>query len=202
MQILDQRLVNDDSTPFPFQLSPNIGKGSLKPRFIVIHYTEGGTAAGAILWLTNPASQVSCHLVIDRDGSVTQLVPFDRIAWHAGVSSWNGVKNLNPYSIGIELDNAGMLKKTAQGWQSSFGRIYPDEEVLVATHKFGTQPAGWQLFPSAQIDACVGICALLTKEYSIQAIVGHDDIAPKRKWDPGPAFPMEELRTRAVDPFS
>jgi N-acetylmuramoyl-L-alanine amidase len=199
MIIRNQRLLYDDGTPIRFQPSPNFSSEKLKQEFIIIHYTEGQSLEGTVTWLTNKDSGVSCHLVIGRDGTVVLLVPFDRQAWHAGNSEWKERKRLNRYSIGIELDNAGLLKKTPQGWQASFKRVYPDEEVLVAVHKIGSEVYGWHIFPPKQIDSCVDVCAALVKEYGIQEIVGHDDIAPKRKWDPGPAFPMDELRQRVAD---
>ncbi len=142
MKILDQRLVNDDNTPFRFQLSPNIGQGTFYPKFLVIHYTEGASLDGSVLWLTNKESGVSCHLAIGRDGTIVQMVPFDRIAWHAGVSSWGGLDNLNRYSIGIELDNAGMLTKIPPGWVSSFNHLIPADQVIQAVHQFGTVSTG------------------------------------------------------------
>ena len=142
MKILNQRLLKDDSTPYSFQLSPNIGPGKLDPKFLVIHYTEGASLAGSVLWLTNKESLVSSHLAIGRDGTIIQMVPFDRIAWHAGVSTWDGLTDLNRYSIGIELDNAGMLQNTPRGWMSSFNHVYPDDQVIQAVHKFGTKKYG------------------------------------------------------------
>ena len=88
-----------------------------KPDNLIIHFTEGQSLDGAVSWLTNPVSQVSAHVVIGRDGQIAQTVPFNIIAWHAGVSSWQGRKQMNKYSIGIELDNAGMLQKTRLGWK-------------------------------------------------------------------------------------
>ena len=120
MKIIDHRLHQDDGTPVTFKASPNIGD-AVKPEYIVIHYTAGGNAKGAVGWLCNPASKVSAHLVIGRDGSVTQLVPFDRVAWHAGISQWEGRTGLNAYSIGIELDNAGRLVRKEDGWMAAFG---------------------------------------------------------------------------------
>ena len=112
MRIEDHRLILDDGSPADFVATDKMS-GQLDHRYLVMHYTAGGSADGAIRTLTDPAVKASAHLVIAADGEITQLVPFDRVAWHAGVSSWQGLTRLNGHSIGIELDNAGML--TPQG---------------------------------------------------------------------------------------
>ena len=151
---------------------------------------------------------MSAHLVISRDGSITQLVPFDKIAWHAGRSAWKGFINLNRYSFGIELDNAGFLTrhsfppvyggdrggKEANRWLSWFKDEYDDSEVIEAIHKHETKPRGWHIFTPEQIAAALEVSKLLVNHYNLRDVVGHDDIAPGRKIDPGPAFPMEDFR--------
>ena len=200
MQINNERLYNDDLTSFPFIRSGNIG-GRLRNReFIVIHYTEGQSAAAAIEWLTIPRSQVSSHIVIARDGTITQLVPFDTIAWHAGVSYWKGIRYLNYYSIGIELDNAGRMIRNGNSWRAAFKKDYPDSEVMEAIHKFDRKPYGWHNYPPEQLQAMIDLCKLLVTQYGIKEILGHDDIRPKAKWDPGPAFPMEYVRVQVFGP--
>lgn len=196
MLLKEDRLFVNDTSPIPYQASPNKGGLLADHKFIVIHYTEGQSAVGAVEWLTNPASQVSAHLVIGRDGSTTQLVPFSTIAWHAGTSTWEGFTKLNRYSIGIELDNAGRMSRKANKWMSGFGKVYPDDQVIAAVHKFGKRQYGWHTFTPGQIQATVDICKLLVATYDFKEIVGHDDIAPQRKWDPGPAFPMDDVRKR------
>lgn len=200
MKINDERLYNDDQSPFPYRRSVNIG-GKLKSHeFIVMHYTEGQSAEAAIEWLCVYKSRVSSHMVIARDGTVTQLVPFDTIAWHAGDSYWKGFRYLNSYSIGIELDNAGRMTRYGKVWRASFKRNYPDTEVTAATHKFDRKPYGWHNYPPEQIQATIDICKLLVAQYGIKEIVGHDDIRPKAKWDPGPVFPMEYVRVQVFGP--
>ena len=196
MQINNERLFNDDLTSFPFIRSANIGGRLRKHEFIVIHYTEGQSATAAIEWLTIPRSKVSSHIVIARDGTITQLVPFDTIAWHAGESYWKGLRYLNYYSIGIELDNAGRMTRNGNVWRTSFQKDYPDSEVVQAVHKFDRKPYGWHTYPPEQIQAVIDLCKLLVTQYAIKEIVGHDDIRPKAKWDPGPAFPMEYVRVQ------
>ena len=197
MKIINHLLHQDDGTPVTFKTSPNIGD-AVKPEYIVIHYTAGGNAKGAVGWLCNPASKVSAHLVIGRDGSVTQLVPFDRVAWHAGISQWEGRTGLNAYSIGIELDNAGRLVRKEEGWMAAFGGTYSSSQVMQAAHKHGGAVYGWHIYPEAQLEALLEVCLALYDTYQMLDVVGHDDVAPKRKVDPGPAFPMESFRAKIV----
>jgi N-acetylmuramoyl-L-alanine amidase len=200
MQINNERLCNDDLLPLPFVRSGNIGGHLRSQQFIVIHSTEGQSAAGAIEWLTLPKSKVSSHIVIARDGTITQLVPFDTIAWHAGESYWRGIRYLNYYSIGIELDNAGRMIRKGNVWRAPFKKDYPDSEVTEAIHKFDRKPYGWHNYPPEQIQAVIDLCKLLVTQYGLKEIVGHDDIRPKAKWDPGPAFPMEYVRVQVFGP--
>lgn len=198
MKIKNHRLYDDNDTPVNYVESPNRG-GPFNPRFLVMHYTAGGSAAGAVSWLTSPTSKASAHLVIGRDGEVTQLIPFNRVAWHADPSSWQGLSGLNQHSIGIELDNAGKLQKDEQGnWHAWFNRVYPPEEVIVAKHKHQDQPAGWHTFTEKQLERAFEIALLLAKKYNLQSILGHEDVSPERKQDPGPAFPMATLQGRLL----
>lgn len=148
MNIKDNKLVG-----VAYRATPN--KGSvITPIYIVMHYDAAPNATSAINWMTDPKSQVSAHLHISREGVVTQLVPFNQKAWHAGVSKWNGLTGLNSYSIGIELQNTGM-----------------------------------QEYTKAQLDAAIEVCKAIIANYNIQDIIGHNDIAPGRKPDPGKQFP-------------
>jgi hypothetical protein len=150
----------------------------------------------AVGWLTSPTSQVSSHLVIGRDGEIAQLLPFNTIGWHAGVSAWEQYTSLNNYSVGIELDNAGMMKRVGNQWISSFGKAYPDADVMTAAHKATPSVVyGWHKYTDIQLKTAAQVAATLMKTYGFREILGHDDIAPKRKWDPGPAFPMEQFRS-------
>lgn len=191
------RLEHNDQ-PVDFQRSPN-GGASMTPRFLIIHYTAGTSAQGAISWLKNPAAQASAHLVIDRNGTVTQMMEFNKVAWHAGKSSWGDITGLNRHSIGIELVNAGKLNKTGNGaWVNWAGNKVDDNEVYILTHKHENAPAGWQCFTQAQYDAVSEIGLLLHQKYDLLDILGHDDISPGRKIDPGPAFPMISLQSRII----
>ena len=98
---------------------------------------SGNDADSAIRTLTGPKYKASAHLVIGRDGAITQLVPFDTVAWHAGISCWEGREGLNRLSLGIELDNAGALTRHGIRWRAWFGVEYDDEDVIEAVLEVG-----------------------------------------------------------------
>jgi N-acetylmuramoyl-L-alanine amidase len=179
---------------------PKRGGPLQKPDTIIIHYTGGVSARSATQWLCEGPVQASAHIVIDREsGTIYQLVPFDTEAWHAGRSSYtfpDGTKRsgFNSCSIGIELDNAGPLTKTGSGYQSWSGHTYPVEQTVLATHRNGSEERYWHTFSEIQMQVLEEVCLLLKTEYGITHILGHDEIAPTRKTDPGPAFPMDSFR--------
>lgn len=131
---------------------------------LVLHYTGMQTAAEALDRLTDPQAKVSAHYVIDEDGTLYRLVEEPERAWHAGESFWRGVSGINARSIGIELVNPG--------------------------HEFGYRP-----FPEAQMSALVALASTLVRRYRIAPhnVVGHSDIAPRRKSDPGELFDWRRL---------
>ena len=133
-------------------------------RFIIIHYTGMQSTIASLKRLKDIRSKVSCHYLINRKGKVFQMVKENRIAWHAGKSKWKNFRNLNKSSIGIELVNKG--------------------------HEFG-----YENFPKLQINSLIVLCKRLKKEYKIldKNFLGHSDIAPLRKIDPGEKFPWEKL---------
>lgn len=201
MKIRNHFLARDDGQAAAFSASPHVG-GVITPRLLVLHYTAGSSAASTVAWFRDPQSKVSAHLVIARDGSVIQLVPFNREAWHAGRSRWGSLSGLNRYSVGVELDNAGRLIRSGGKWVSPLTRrSYPDSEVTVALHKndpVGGQPCGWHAYTPAQIEATLGCGMALVNQYGLSDILGHEDISPGRKSDPGPDFPMESVRARLM----
>lgn len=201
MKINNHRLCQDDGRPVPYVETPNKG-GALTPEFLIMHFTAGGSAEGSVSWMCNPAAKAAAHLVIGRDGSLTQLCPFNRVAWHAGQSQWAGRTGLNNFSIGIELDNAGRLERAGGQWRSAISkRVYPDDDVLVANHKHdapGTPPGGWHEYSEIQLQRAGEVGLLLMRKYGLQDVLGHEDIAPGRKTDPGPAFPMASFRSRLL----
>src|SRR5690606_16389776 len=99
------------------------------------HYTAGSDAKSSAKYLAQADVKASAHLVIGRNGEIYQLVPFDTIAWHAGISSYQGRSGYNNFSIGIELDNAGPLEKTGADYVSWFGKKYMESERVLKTHR-------------------------------------------------------------------
>ena len=144
--------------------SPNFDARTAPPDMIVLHYTGMPTGEGALARLRDPEAKVSSHYLVEEDGRVFQLVPEARRAWHAGVSFWKGERDLNGVSIGVEIVNPG--------------------------HEFGYRP-----FPEPQIAAVIGLVADIRTRWSVPngRIVGHSDIAPTRKADPGELFPWDRL---------
>lgn len=197
MKVSNHRLILDSGSPCSFSATPNIG-GKLDPEYLVMHFTAGKNAQQSIDWLCNKAAKASAHLVIGRDGTITQLVPFNRVAWHAGVSSWEGRKGMNQYSIGIELDNAGRLTLQGGKWRAWFGTEITEKDMIEAVHKSESRVSGWQLYTPEQLDAAMEAAAILVDHYDLKDVVGHEDIAPGRKSDPGPAFPMTSFRAHVL----
>ncbi len=144
--------------------SPNWNERRLPVSMVVLHYTGMATAAEALARLTDPKAEVSAHYMIDEDGTVTRLVPEDKRAWHAGRAYWRGIDDVNSASIGIELVNPG--------------------------HEFGYRP-----FPEAQMGSLIRLLADIVWRHDIEVgnIVGHSDVAPARKMDPGELFDWPRL---------
>lgn len=174
--------------------TPNIG-GALLPRYLVYHFTAGRSLQSSVDHLCNPQAKASAHLVLGRDGSIVQLAPFNVVTWHAGISAWQGVKGLNQSSIGIEMDNAGQLKQIGDHFSAWFGGNYPPDQALLAAHKNGGGVAPWHIYTDIQIQRALELAELLVPFYRLQDVLGHDDIAPGRKTDPGPAFPLASIRS-------
>ena len=128
------------------------------PDTIVIHYTAGPSVSSAVNTFKDPSVEASAHVVIDLDGSITQLIPFNKIGWHAGRSSWLDRTDLNNYSIGIEIVNAGRLEKTGNVWQPWFGKKYSEDEVLSAVHRNEDHESWWHVYTEEQITAVYELC--------------------------------------------
>ena len=150
-----------------FDFSPNFSKKNRSKKdikFVIIHYTGMQSEIVSMKRLKNPKSKVSCHYIINRKGNITQMVKDENVAWHAGKSKWKKFLNLNNHSIGIELVNKG--------------------------HKFG-----YQKFTKKQINSLISLCKYLKKKFRVKVenFIGHSDIAPLRKGDPGEKFPWKIL---------
>mgnify|MGYP006090080581 FL=1 len=152
--------------------SPNFNpkkRPSKQIKFIIFHYTGMKNESDALNRLTDIKSKVSCHYIIKNNGEIVKIVPDLYIAWHAGKSSWKNYKSLNQNSIGIEITNSG--------------------------HEFG-----YKKFSKKQISSLLKLSKFLIKKYTIisKNILGHSDIAPLRKKDPGEKFPWEYLSKNKV----
>ena len=157
-------------SPSPrWRASPNFDERAEPVDMLILHYTGMKTAAAALDRLCDPEARVSAHYVIEEDGAVWQLVEEERRAWHAGDSRWRGAPLVNGRSIGIELVNPG--------------------------HEFGYRP-----FPAAQIDTLIPLCRGILARHAIppRHVLGHADVAPARKEDPGELFPWSALAKRRL----
>ena len=147
--------------------SPNFSKKKRSKKaikFVIIHYTGMQSEIESIKRLKNPKFKVSCHYLVNRKGTIIQMVEDKKIAWHAGKSKWNKYKDLNKNSLGIELVNKG-------------------------------ESLGYQNFTKKQVKNLIALCKKLKKKYEIRKenFLGHSDIAPLRKIDPGKKFPWKKL---------
>ncbi len=144
--------------------SPNFDDRRLPITMLVMHYTGMQDAASAINWLANPSAKVSAHYVVTEDGTIVKMVEENKRAWHAGRSYWRGVTDINSASVGIEIVNPG--------------------------HEWGYVP-----FPQEQMASVARLATDIVQRYNIPRgnVVGHSDIAPSRKEDPGELFDWEML---------
>ena len=154
--------------------SPNLNARKWPLDMLVLHYTGMQTGDAALSRMCDPEAQVSAHYMIWEDGQVVQLVPETERAWHAGVSSCQGEGDLNSRSIGIEIVNGG------HDWPSADGTLPP--------------------YPDVQISSVIALCQDIIQRWSIpqRRIVGHSDIAPERKDDPGEHFPWRRLAAAGI----
>lgn len=168
-------------------------------RHLVLHYTAANLAS-SLQMLAGPTAQVSAHYLVsdtpEADGEIPiyELVKPEQRAWHAGISSWQGINNLNFSSIGIEIVNLGFIEKQALEKHQEAMRADPHAEVTSAPYK-DNQDKRWFHFPKEQIATVIELVAPMVKKYNIEPtrVVGHADIAPGRKQDPGPLFPWYTL---------
>ena len=171
---------------------------TIVPRFLLFHYTVIDFDATRRAF-KNRAVAASAHLVVARDGRVAQMVAFDRRAWHAGESRWGDLTDLNSHAIGIEMENHGYLERRGGGQlQSVNGDKVKDEDAVEARHRHPRWPARWwQAYTPAQIEVAQALARALANAYPIEDVLGHDDVAPERKADPGPAFPLDLVQAAA-----
>lgn len=154
--------------------SPNFNDRKYAVDMLVLHYTGMETGEAALDRMCDPSAEVSAHYMVWEDGRVVQLVDETKRAWHAGVSSWQGDDDLNSRSIGIEIVNGG--------------------------HDFRLGDGSLPSYPEAQIKALIELCTGILSRHNIpqNRIVGHSDIAPARKGDPGEHFPWAGLAQNGI----
>lgn len=144
--------------------SPNFDQRTAPPDMLVLHYTGMQTGDAALARLRDPEAKVSSHYMVEEDGRIFRLVAEERQAWHAGRAFWKGDTNINARSVGIEIVNPG--------------------------HEWG-----YRAFPRRQVEAVIALVSDIRSRWSIRDadIVGHSDVAPDRKQDPGELFPWKQL---------
>ncbi len=169
------------------------------PDSIIIHYTAGSSAVSSAQHLAKTGVGASAHLVIGQKGEIYQVAPFNIQTWHAGESEYGGRKWYNRYSIGIEIDNAGPCTKVGSQYKTWFGKLYNEEDVILAANRNSKQLKYWKTYTEEQIATVTAICDALKTIYpSIKEILGHEEISPGRKEDPGPAFPLDRMRNQIL----
>ncbi|PCJ33819.1 MAG: N-acetylmuramoyl-L-alanine amidase [Alphaproteobacteria bacterium] len=146
----------------------------VKIKYLILHYTGMNTGKAALDRLCDEAAKVSAHYLIEEDGRVFSLVPEGKRAWHAGRSSWEGERDINGYSIGIELVNPG--------------------------HDSPGYKGDYRPFPEAQMAALIDLCRGILTRHDIKPwhVLGHSDVAPARKCDPGELFDWQRLAEAGI----
>ncbi len=182
--------------------SPNFGerRGGRGIDMIVLHYTGCPSAEAACLWMCSPDAQVSAHYLVEEDGEIVQLVAEQMRAWHAGAAFWAGVEDVNSCSIGIEIQNAGhgALPEAKHG-RGSAGRGAMDPRVKPGDDGGGHGEVygddALPPYPQAQMRAVLALVEDIARRHGIrpERVVGHSDVAPLRKADPGEHFPWHML---------
>ena len=153
--------------------SPNFDERELPISMLLLHYTGMPSGEEALERLCDPEAKVSAHYLVEEDGRIFQLVEEDKRAWHGGVGYWRGITDINSASIGIEIVNPG--------------------------HEWG-----YRAFPNVQMEAVIALCQDILGRHDIAAhdVVGHSDIAPARKQDPGELFDWERLAGEGIGLWS
>lgn len=149
--------------------SPNFGERKAAVDMLIMHYTGMNSGEAAVNWLCNVESGVSSHYLVDVDGTITQMVSEGDRAWHAGKSSWDGVEDINSCSIGIEIQNEGPLGDFPE---------FPDVQMMAVTE--------------------LSLDIIARHKIADSRVLGHSDVAPGRKIDPGEKFPWQALAKTGV----
>ncbi len=195
----------EGATRLPYPAGPAMGIR----RFAVQHFTSGATAKSSYeFWKSGAARGAEAHVIIDRDGTVYQIRPFNQQCDHAGLAEWvcprlkKTFTYINSCSIGIEHANAGDAAN-ADGTAFETHTFKMPAGFVRAKHKQGGPSTLWEQYPAVQIAASIAVNKAIKARYDLDDLIGHEDCAWRmshgvkifdRKNDPGPAFPMEQVR--------
>ena len=207
MRVQDHKLVDaPDGIQLSYQWDDHPHRVMKRPKGIIIHYavTHDATETANVL----SAIKYECHLTIDSDGDVIQQVPFNYQARHAGPSKWTWMnkdglqvtrERCNEFTIGIEISNPGPVFKRNGRWEDINKRPWKGGVYHGRHRNKALKWDNWAQYSPTELDLCGHLCTLLCQTYpSIEFVAGHDEVAPRRKFDPGPAFPMKWLRERVL----
>lgn len=191
---------------YAFKQSPNrSSRRGVAINAIILHFTAGASLFTTVNWFQNPRAGVSAHYVVGRKGEIVQMVHEHEKAWHAGQASLQGDPRVNSMSIGIEIVNWGKLEKhdgVFYCWPGGYTRKYD-------VPKYGKPfeaPDGtyWAPYTEEQVEAVIELCREIVSRYpdiTIDRLVGHEDVAPGRKVDPGPALDMARIKRAVFKPL-
>lgn len=196
---IESHLLFSGGKQVAYRATPN-RSGLMSPDTIVDHDTASNPLdpSGDIGWLTMPVAQASAHVVIDWQGGITQLAPFNVQCWHAGPSKYGNRYNFNGFSIGIEHDNPGYLRKIGEGIYSGVCIIDTNKNPEFKVARVATPEHGdhyWLAYSDKQIAASAALHAALKVAYpAINTVLGHYHICPGRKTDTNPLFPLARMQ--------
>ena len=201
LDIKNHRLYQDNK-PVEYKLTPNRTKNFvLKPEGVLLHDTAGHLDGNTTVnWFMNPNANASAHLVVHRDGHVTQMAPFNVKTWHAGRSSLDGRAGVNNFSVGIEIVNPGKLTPLGSGhYQAWFGTVFSSSDYTIlekstSEHGFG----GWMAYTPEQLATVEQICVALFRKYNLTWIWPHWKVSPGRKVDTNPLFPLQHIQSKIM----
>lgn len=199
MEIVDH-LLRDDNGRVEYihcdKSNPNVNQ-----KYLIMHCTATATSMeNLVASFLRDELEVSIHLIIGRDGKVVQLVPFNRRAWHANPGYWGEIPgNMNSWSLGIELVNAGYLEENDEGEWHLNGVVIPENDRVLKQHPLDNVPKWWQIYPQVQVETALEVTELLFENYpTLIDVLSHDEVNPKDRRDPGPAFDMQRFHAKII----
>jgi N-acetylmuramoyl-L-alanine amidase len=191
MKVANNLLVSENGEKVRIDLTSFVG-GIINPTFVIIHYTATANASSPINFFKNAhdnPQKVAAHIVLDKDGAITQMVPFNKKCSHAGLSNWDVVEGMNSHSIGIEIVNLGPAPAANAAIPGVIKKGHKNNPPGAGTNQY------WYAYPQVQLTALYKLCKVILAAYpDIKLILGHDDVSPYRKQDPGPAFSWNDFR--------